>query len=475
MSILEERGLFWWHETPIPDQHFAPDSAKAGVLTIESDGHCTLELDGFLYSDKHPLAALISPEPQIGDKYIQGMLKGSGKSVLLVGLIKAGGQFRSTGISYERYRATDCLIGDRALPSENKLVFRNLEVELDGFEEWLRLGAIESMRSKYRISLTYRKPGDLLYTLASGTLSFKYHLNGPVHGKQTTDTIALKEVAVVAYRPKRSRPLGELKEIYCLLEDLIILLTDSDYCLEWPFISLSKDIKYRWYFTRIKSRGNASIPKTYECWTNFIQLRDTFGQIWSNWLRMRDDFGAGLYLYLGTRRGVKLYVEHRFVNLIWGIEALHRKRCTAVRPAALAERIERIVEQVSATKDRKWLERKLQYAHEPALEQRIYDAFAALPIRISKSRLQMFAKSCADLRNDISHFGGPRPGTTYEEFMRHCDSKSDALSILYHTLLLQEVGVEEAILKRYIYHGPRSHSITRTFVEVGLFDPAKSS
>ena len=40
----------------------------------------------------------------------------------------------------------------------------------------------------------------------------------------------------------------------------------------------------------------------------------------------REEFGPGFYLYLGTRRGMALYAEHSFVNLIWGLEAFHRKK-----------------------------------------------------------------------------------------------------------------------------------------------------
>ena len=59
-----------------------------------------------------------------------------------------------------------------------------------------------------------------------------------------------------------------------------------------------------------------------------------FGAIWSRWKAMRDEFGPGFYLYLGLRRGMAMYIEHRFVNLIWGLEAFTARRAVA-RPRSL--------------------------------------------------------------------------------------------------------------------------------------------
>ncbi|MDA9393123.1 hypothetical protein WN73_21680 [Bradyrhizobium sp. CCBAU 45394] len=68
-------------------------------------------------------------------------------------------------------------------------------------------------------------------------------------------------------------------------------------------------------------------------------MRDAFGDIWSNWKQKREEFGPGFYLYLGTRRGLSLYPEHRFVNLIWGIEAFHRTEYAADAKASFERKM----------------------------------------------------------------------------------------------------------------------------------------
>jgi hypothetical protein len=289
MMLLEERGLFWWHDEPIPNRHFAPDSAVAGLLKIGNDGRITLELDRFLPNEKGPLAAL-AQKFEILERCIQGILKDSSRRVLLVGIIKNGSHFSSNAMSYEKYVALNCLVGERPFPITKKsLTFGLLEVALNGFEEWLRLGAIQINRRASRTRITYKRPKNAKYSVDGGKLAIRFHLDGPYPGMHRTDSVSLKEVASIQYRPSKRSTLDNLKSTYGLLEDLFILLTDSNYGLEWPFVFLSKDERYRWYFMRVESRDIAATPKYYECWTNFLQLRDAFGVIWDNWRRKREE------------------------------------------------------------------------------------------------------------------------------------------------------------------------------------------
>jgi hypothetical protein len=167
-----------------------------------------------------------------------------------------------------------------------------------------------------------------------------------------------------------------------------------------------------------------------------------------------------------------LYEEHRFVNLVWGLEAFHRKKSNPTDSSALTKKIERIVSQISSPKDKKWLRQRLKSAHEPPLSQRLFEVFSGLPIDLAEARLHAFSEACAKHRNEISHFGGQQHGKPYSEFIRGLQRKSAALSSLYHALLLHEVGIDAAILKRWLYKSFGSYSIRVNFVEAGLLDPS---
>ena len=108
--------------------------------------------------------------------------------------------------------------------------------------------------------------------------------------------------------------------------------------------------------------------------------------------------------------------EHRFVNLVWAIESLHRGwQRDAGEPANIERRkrrIEDILSRFLAEGDKKlreWLAGRLKYAYEPRLEGRIVETFQRLPFAIDPRKLRTFAQRCARRRNDISHEGGRRP------------------------------------------------------------------
>lgn len=468
MTILEDRGLFWWGDEATPEKHYAPNSSVPGLLKIENDGRISLDLDGYLPNEHGPMVVARADPPET--KTIRGILKGTDKRVLLLNLASNGGRISTNGISYERYAAMRCLVsdGDFQLGGEPPQL-PELEAPLSGFEEWLQLNAIKVKRSKKMISATYKWPKDAIYPSKDEKLSFVFDVSGGTSSAIFGDAFSIKETASLKLRFKKPYSLGDIQRQYSLLEDLLTLLSNADYPLDWPWVLSDQGTRYRFYFLKLRSRDGLSAPQYYECLTNFVQLREQFGEIWSNWKKKHEEFGPGFYLYLGTRRGMKLYSEHRFVNLVWGIEALHRKKNTIAVSNALEKKIGRILSQVKSTKDKDWLTKKLKNAHEPSLAERLFDTCSSVPLGLDRSRLRSFAESCAKLRNELSHFGGQRHGS-YGEFAKELRNKSAALSTLYHALLLYEIGVSEKIINRWLYNGFRSHSIKRDFVEAGLLD-----
>ena len=476
MTALEERGLFWWHHEVIPDRHFAPDSCVPGLLKIDDDGRITLELDGYLLGDKGPMSVLEREDAEPSAKRIEGILKVSNQRVLLSDLRKHGGRFSSNGPSYEGYAAIHCLVGDHALPkTEGPMLFRELEIDLKGLEEWFRLGSIQFSRTKTTISAKHKRSKSIKYAVASGKLALNYHIYGPYLGKHRSNKLKLKETVSLTRSLEKPATLENMRMEFGLFEDLFVLLTNSEYPLQWPTIHW-RDGKtkweYKWYFLRL--RPDAEPPKYYECPTNFVQMRARFGDVVSAWLSKREKFGPGFYLYLAVRRGMKFYPEHHFVNLIWGLEALHRKKHPETSPTEaevkMKAKVARIVAQIGRTKDRKWLEDRLKNAHKPNLEQRIFDVLSVVPINLDSERIRAFAKRCAELRNQISHFGSQRHGANYGEFFQELTNKAEALSLVYHSLILHEIGIEEDVLKWWIHQSPHSGYHKRRLVDGGLVD-----
>jgi len=172
---------------------------------------------------------------------------------------------------------------------------------------------------------------------------------------------------------------------------------------------------------------------------------------------------------MGTRRGKLMYTEHRFIMLIWGLETFHRKKHGAKRSTRTEKRIQQIIEKLTDPKDQKDLAKWLRFTPELNLEQRIFEALSEVPLNLDPGRLRSFANGCAKDRNEMSHFGEHQDGErTYGEFMLALHWKSEALSYLFHVLILHEIGLDDAILRWWVNEGFHSFHIKSALVQVGL-------
>jgi hypothetical protein len=467
--LLQERGLFWWADHPVPPKHFAPDTSVFGELKIDREGRVTLDLDHVMTEGASVMAALeSSDDAQLRTRQIRGLLKDSNKRVLLCDLRRHGGRSAMTNVSYEGFRAAHCLVGDQDLPAKTQNIsFAYIDVDLKEFEEWLRLGSLYTKQSKVALHTNYHHPKPIDYALELGRLSFIYDLFGPRLGKSRRDEISLREVVTIRWKQKRRASISDAINYFGILQDIFILLKDTGHNLEWPMVATEKSRTFTLYFQRIISPDEA--PRYYECITNFIQLRDTFGTLFATWWAKREVFGPGFNLYIATRRGMLMYTEHRFIMLIWGLEAFHRKKYGAKRSSRTEKRIQQIIEKLTEPKDQRDLAKWLRHTPELNLEQRIFETLSEVPLDLDPVRLRSFAKECARDRNDMSHFGEHQDGErTSSEYTLGLHKKSEALSYLFHVLILHEIGLDDAILRWWVNEGFHSFHIKSALVEVGL-------
>jgi hypothetical protein len=95
---------------------------------------------------------------------------------------------------------------------------------------------------------------------------------------------------------------------------------------------------------------------------------------------------------------------------------------------------------------------------------------SAVPLNLEERRVRAFARRCAERRNDISHFGAQRHDAGYQAFLREISDCADALSTIYHALILHEIGIDEATLVYWVYESFGSFQRKWTFVQVGLLE-----
>ncbi|SFK07338.1 ApeA N-terminal domain 1-containing protein, partial [Paraburkholderia megapolitana] len=307
--ILNEQGYFWWHDEKYPNTQFAPENHVTGWLKIAGDGEVRLELDGMLQAEQHPLKQFAenvssrrSPRP------IQGITKKTGKKVLVIDAVPNGGQFNTTRFSFERYFATMCLVGDSGFTMNGRVpTFSEIAIDLTGFENWLQLGTLDVKQTRRVTKLQSDVVRDVVYNTEVGKLTFAKHTDVIEANGLHRFEAKVREFMTLSFRKRSALSPQEVREEFGALQDLMTLLTDSHFSLAWPTVQVSGSKKrFTFYFRRLIS--SSPPPELHELSTNFVQLKESLGEIYAAWRTKRDEFGPGFYSYLSTRRDINLYV-----------------------------------------------------------------------------------------------------------------------------------------------------------------------
>lgn len=465
--ILDSRGYFWLADRPLPDGHFAPPDSVTGRLSISHAGRISLDLDGHL-SGNSDLDAVLSKVLLRGPMKgaIAGVLIGTDASVWLGDLVANGANARLNGPSTEAYLAYKAIVSPEPVWDERHHSFKQLELPLDGFESWLCLNGLRAERTPRGYFARYVKPKIRRWAVEVGKLEFQRQLEGILPGTGRA-RIDWNERALFRLTKRQPFSIEEAVDLARKIEDLVILLTDSNRGLDFPRLRLKdKAASVRLYYPRME-RG-AEPVSWHRSWATFPDCEPSFGSMLDAWLALHDQMGPGVHLYLGNRRGHPMYPEHRFVSLVWGLEALHRKSCPTAPDQGIAEKIKRILSGIALEKDRKWVKRFLPKGDEPSLAMRLEEILLTLPLRFKSAELRAFCSRCADRRNDISHFGGRRNSEDNESFLNDIVSLSPALAIFYHALLLKMTGIPVHLIQRQFHGGPNSYQSSEVLRRVGI-------
>jgi hypothetical protein len=478
MATLQERGFFWWFEEHGMVASSKPPSVP-GLLTISDEGSISLETEGALCEEK------VRPdwrEPWIVSGRVTGQLASSSKWILLDELERTDFPVPPDSPQKQSFSAKICIQRDSEFPvktcQEEAIALR---IEMEGFEDWLGLGSIlvskdyEADEGVVRAELSYTEH-KIQSETAEGVLSVESITTGlPFYffGEHPDSELRIKQNFFLVFAPKLAGSWASFRYTFLLLEDFLALLLGSHYRLSWPILVTKEDPCEAWnsiYFDRGIPPAREINP--YSIWIPFREIAKLIGPLFSTWQYGHENYGPGYYLYLASLRAPHTYAEDRFLNLMGGIESLHRKWLGDPEDSAYVvegrRRVARVLELLGeASDDREWLQGKLAYAHEMSLKLRVVECFQHLPVTFAQGQLEKFAGACAKRRNDIAHAGGPR-GMDYNSFHEEIARLANALDHLLHALILLHIGLDRDLIARTMTNSLVSHRIKAALDDVGL-------
>lgn len=455
--ILKADGIFYWG---LPNEGNNISENVAGTLEIAADGISTLSLVGLLPAENFARVGfvfdLIDPE-----QCIVGVLK-DGRFVYLRQLESAGGEFNNF-LPHQKYRAHDAIVFNNLSAFPNVDSVTKLLIGLDALEDWA---------SEPAVIVETTPSGPSAHTSETEVQSFKLQdktVRLVTNLRYTTPDVWLRSVTIKQetfweVQPDASYSLESVRKEFRLLEDFILLLADINAELPWPIVKYGSETGLYYFHRRKVDSQKVEILKS---WTTLTRLTSSLGELLCNLAVQRDILGPGLYLYLGIRRSPALYLENKFSTAIFGLESLHRRVGTSEGASKLQQKIDRILGDVQRKKDRDWLSTRLKNAGEPSLEERLFLIFSEIKIGLEPNSLRAFCKECANLRNDIAHFGGQRDGG-YSEFAEKMYKLYEAVQPLYHAVLLNRIGLDPDRITAYFHKSPFSPQLRNTLTAAGL-------
>ncbi|SFI77542.1 hypothetical protein SAMN05216304_103468 [Bosea sp. OK403] len=453
LILLKERGWFWWADEKIPEGKVAPENYVAGLLSISPEGRISIDLDGVLPSDRD---AIFRGEDQelAPDLKIAGILRDKTRYLLAEDVQRSSGTtYNSRGISYDTFSALRCVISNRSVPAV--LNIKSIHFPLEGYEEWLVSGPFFEGRFKGKPKFIYKRQSPRIYSGSSGTVKISRHLEMEGRGNLSMRGTDLREIAELSYRIRRFVDFEGAIRIYGLIQDIMILLTSSEYQAGWPDLTLTNGQRCTAYCYRTYAENPP--PNYYDCIASFRDIDEQFGNIFFAWLQKRESLGPGIYLYLSTRRGVRSYNEQRFFSLISGLEALHRNLYPLKANQAYSDKIQRILACITKPEDRNWLNKRMRNFSEPSLSERLKETLDKIPSGVAKSSLDEFATKCAAIRNSLSHHGKIDNPKIATDALRSLAVKNEILSHLYHAKILIEIGLPHSIVERWLTKGTSAY------------------
>ncbi|MFN3579914.1 MAG: HEPN domain-containing protein [Pseudomonas sp.] len=451
---ISDSGLFWWSDSEFDNSEILPKEYSPGKLTIGADGKILLEINGNLEDTRFSLASIDELEESA---MIVGVLRNSGEYVLLFGLERGMQTFRSYGgISFEDYFAAGCLKGSESFGAlEEPPKIKDISIDCEPLDKWMQSRNIKTKVTQRSVNLYYKKQKKIEQRFDGLTVSISKQLIGSAYRSRTSRSEKITEETRIIFNQKRKLKIGEAPAECRRIENFFSTLTGK--ILSFPKIQITLEKKSKTYDLYLrKTEKKLEKIEWHQNSIKYCEIEEEIAKLYSIWRKKSGVYGSGFYLFYGTTNAKSLYLENRYVNLIWGLESFHRSGNRVFNNKKIEEKIDRILE---ATKeialnhsDRRWLKKSLNKESEPNLEKRLVDLFSELPVTFHREKLEEFCRKCAKRRNEISHFGGVRSekGEEYEEMIRDLTIKYEVLVHLYRAIILNEITVNNDAIKNYL-------------------------
>ena len=374
MRIKEEfkkSGYFW--------RPSEPDRKLPGTLSISDGGHIELEVIGrfggrievSLNADLNPIERIVGHIEKDGfvtldDCYYKtlplSLMGDISKSLIHVGKV-------FTGVRYDEGESP---------------VFNTLTFSVEGIDEWVGISGFEvtPQFEEHAATISYQLPADVALNLDSDVqllIIFKWTPPGfPI--------IKEARISQKTYFKLISQEACELNDFLSVARKITNFLCFAiDKTVSLDSMSATADnlrqdlgegqtrlVPVNIYYSSLPYSKDEPKIHQHDMLFGFGRIQNDAERIINNWIEAYEKITPAFNLYFLAKMGMQTYLEERFMALVQGLEAYHRRTSNQKQmdEAEFKELIDNLIDQCPQER-KEWLKGKLQYGNEVSLRHRL--------------------------------------------------------------------------------------------------------
>ena len=358
-------------------------------------------------------------------------------------------------------------VGVHVLPEED-FRFDELHVKYSGLFEWLGFHTIdwkppskESPSTRFQITELVHQVGEC--TVPTGSLVLRATNDSSMSNTEAHfvggAVISIRSTSPRTYLEFSRDFVRPLQDFLCLVTDqsISILSVTGTVGFESDDVDAPQDAEIDIYFEPIFYADSVNVNHSLFYYSD---IKDQWCDVITRWLRVHNELNSLMRFYFGIRYR-PMYVEQKFINNVFSLEAYHRIRYQGVgSPAKQAEeRVSAILTlaETLGEDDQEWLKNKIAYPDEPNLRERLADITGqASPVAEvlfpSNRKRNRFVGRVVRIRNGFAHLGSTQDDDNDVTRRPDLYQISEQLSWILKCCLLHEIGLSTEFIRDKISH-----------------------
>ena len=442
MEEFEFEGLWWLPGTP--------EDRAPGTLEFSPDSGATLEL---LDSIKDPENRFAAMQRNLMEAELILGLSSKGKPVTLWNCRETNKDVNMAGFIKTSFRAGIVLVGAH-LAAVGNVRFKKVMAEYRHLDEWAGISGfslkLPDDHTTHPMVIEHKRPSPVVASVAGARFGIEVRatLREKSFGLVGEAAIAQKTLFSVEY--PQGKPFEEWSRILHRLRNFLTLGVGElvePLALQGTVESEEMQV-VEIYYRLAGVRGADRKVHPAEMLFTLDDFREDFGRVLGNWFEKAKTLEPVYDQYFSTAYGSAAYLDDRFLSLVQGVEAYHRR---AIRTTELpeGEHEQRLGEILDAAPEahREWLRGKLAYSNEPSLRRRLKEIMRRDPDVMepifgnSKKERIGFVGKVVETRNYLIHFDeNKKQAAAVGEELYQLTKK---LSSVLEACLLRETGFGE--------------------------------